>query len=97
MLAQYVGFTEEEVKQLCQKYDMNFAGLKDAIISMLGGMRCKNNFRTFQNNMTSFQGKYDVLTLLVHFGYLAYDIERREVFISNQEFIEQCDSGRNQL
>lgn len=139
MLAQYVGFTGEEVRQLCQKYhmdfwesrrwydgyqfrkiahvyspksvvdamlreefdnywsqtetyealkiyiDMNFDGLKDAIISMLGGIRCKVNPRTFQNDMTTFQGKDDVLTLLVHLGYLGYDIGRKEVFIPNQE------------
>lgn len=65
--------------------DMNFDGLKDAIIGMLGGIRCKVNPRTFQNDMTTFQGKDDVLTLLVHLGYLGYDMERKEVFIPNQE------------
>lgn len=59
--------------------------LKDAIIGMLGGIRCKVNPRTFQNDMTTFQGKDDVLTLLVHLGYLGYDMERKEVFIPNQE------------
>lgn len=65
--------------------NMNFDGLKDAIIGMLGGIRCKVNPRTFQNDMTTFQGKDDVLTLLVHLGYLGYDMERKEVFIPNQE------------
>ena len=65
--------------------DMNFDGLKDAIITMLGGIRCRVNPRTFQNDMTTFQGKDDVLTLLVHLGYLGYDIERKEVFIPNRE------------
>lgn len=32
-----------------------------------------------------FQGKDDVLTLLVHLGYLAYSMEKKEVFIPNQE------------
>lgn len=59
--------------------------MKDAIIGMLGGIRCKVNSRTFQNDMTTFQGKDDVLTLLVHLGYLGYDMERKEVFIPNQE------------
>lgn len=35
--------------------------------------------------LTTFQGKDDVLTLLIHLGYLAYDIEKKEVFIPNQE------------
>lgn len=65
--------------------DMNFDGLKDAVIRMLAGESCKINPRTFKNDMTTFQGKDDVLTLLVHLGYLAYDIERREAFIPNQE------------
>ena len=40
---------------------------------------------TFQNDMTSFSGKDDVLTLLVHLGYLAYHEEKQEFFIPNDE------------
>ena len=64
---------------------MNFDGLKDAIVSMLGGNRCRINPRTFQNDMTSFKQKDDVLTLLVHLGYLAYDSNRSEAYIPNRE------------
>ncbi len=39
---------------------------------------------TFQNDMTSLQGRDDVLTLLVHLGYLAYD-DSGEVYIPNEE------------
>lgn len=35
--------------------------------------------------MTSFKSKDDVLTLLVHLGYLAYREEQQEVFIPNEE------------
>lgn len=138
-LAEFVGFTEQEVKGLCNKYgmdfeetrcwydgyslkrinhvynpksivdamtekefqsywtntetyealrvyiDMNFDGLKDAIISMLGGVECKIDTGTFQNDMMEFKSKDDVLTLLVHLGYLAYDEGRQEVFIPNEE------------
>ena len=35
--------------------------------------------------MTTFQTKDDVLTLLVHLGYLAYDLEQQEVLIPNEE------------
>ena len=65
--------------------DMNYDGLKDAIIAMLGGINCEIDAGTFQNDMTSFTGKDDVLTLLVHLGYLAYQEETREVFIPNDE------------
>ena len=39
----------------------------------------------FQNDMTNVQGRDDVLTLLVHLGYLAYDEESKQVFIPNKE------------
>ena len=35
--------------------------------------------------MTTFQSADDVLTLLVHLGYLGYDFISREVFIPNSE------------
>ena len=53
--------------------DMNFDGLKEAVIEMLGGKPCKINIRQFQNDMTTFKTKDDVITLLIHLGYLTYD------------------------
>lgn len=69
--------------------DLNRDGLKDAIIDMLGGKRCKIDTGTFQNDMTSLESRDDVFTLLVHLGYLAYDIESKEVFIPNEEVREE--------
>ena len=137
--AEFIGFTENEVKDLCEKYridfdtmkswydgytfpqvphiynpksvvdsirrksfssywtqtetyealkiyiDLNYDGLKDAIVQMLGGERVKINTTRFQNDMTTFQSKDDVLTLLVHLGYLAFDMEHSKVFIPNSE------------
>ncbi len=141
-LAEYVGFTEDEVRELCQRYamdfeevkrwydgycldnlhiyspksvveamrnrklnsywtqtetyealriylDMNFDGLKDAIVLMLSGERCVIDAQTFQNDMTTFTGKDEVLTLLVHLGYLAYDETPQSVFIPNEEIREE--------
>ncbi|MCD8108621.1 MAG: ATP-binding protein [Clostridiales bacterium] len=139
ILADYVGFTEEEVKALCAKYhmdfesmqtwydgysfskiqhvyspnsvilaiqndiyrnywtasetyeslkkyiEMNFDGLKGAIVSMLGGEAVKVKINTFQNDMTSFNNKDDVLTLLIHLGYLAYDSTTEKLSIPNLE------------
>lgn len=65
--------------------DMNFDGLKDAIISMVGGEAYRINPEKFQNDMTSFESKDDVLTLLVHLGYLAYDEVSQSVSIPNME------------
>ena len=58
---------------------------KDSVIDMIGGMRCKVDVGSFQNDMTSLRSKDDVLTLFVHLGYLAYDRKMREVFIPNEE------------
>ena len=69
--------------------DMNFNGLKDDIIKMLGGNRIKISVDTFQNDMTTFASKDDVLTLLVHLGYLAYNYNNHEVFIPNHEIQEE--------
>ena len=139
VLAPYVGFTESEVKQLCEawnkdfqeaqrwydgyqfyhKYhiynpksivdamqslrfssfwtqtetfealrvyiDMDYDGLKDAIVQMLGGGKCTIDTSSFTNDMATFQTKDDVLTLLIHLGYLGYDAEKQQVFIPNEE------------
>ncbi len=69
--------------------DMNFDGLKEDIIGMLGNVHCKVDPSTCQNDMTTFQTKDDVLTLLVHLGYLAFDGKKQEVFIPNQEIVQE--------
>ena len=137
-LASYIGFTDDEVKQLCKKYDrdyeavknwydgymlsgkhvynpkavvsvmmrgsfqsywsqtgtyesliplidMDFDGLRAAIISMISGNEIKVRTTTFQNDMVSFKNKDDVLTLLIHLGYLGYDSDNKAVFIPNGE------------
>lgn len=69
--------------------DMNFDGLRDAIISMMAGGRVRINTGSFQNDMTTFHGADDVMTLLVHLGYLGYDFEKKEVFIPNHEILSE--------
>lgn len=64
---------------------MNMDGLKDAVAKMLADERVKINTGTFQNDMTTFQSKDDVLTLLVHLGYLTFDSEKSTVSIPNKE------------
>ena len=149
-MAKYFGFTEDEVKKLCEKfhrnfdetcawYDgyelvtvkgegkicysmyspksvvdamlsgvfdnywnqtetyealksyikLNFDGLKDAVICMLAGEKVQINIGTFSNDMTNFQGKDDVLTLLIHLGYLSYHWPDKTVTIPNKEVSQE--------
>ena len=83
-------WTRTETYEALKIYiDMNFDGLKDNIIKMLCGNKIKISTDTFQNDMTTFASKDDVLTLLVHLGYLAYDYNSKEVFIPNHEIEEE--------
>ena len=68
---------------------MNFEGLKDDIVRMLAGERIRINIGTFSNDMTTFQGKDDVLTLLVHLGYLSYHWMDKTVSIPNKEVSQE--------
>ena len=87
-------WTETETYESLKFYiSLNEDGLKDAVISMLGGERCRINTRTFQNDMSNIKSKDDVLTLLVHLGYLAYDSDRNEVYIPNQEVADEFKSA----
>ncbi len=147
VLEEYTGFTEIEVKALCERYDMDFTemgswydgymfrkfhhiynpksvveamlcqgfsnywtstevydalkiymdmdfdGLRSDIVHMLGGRHVTVNTRSFKNDMRTFETKDDVLTLLVHLGYLAYDAERKEAFIPNKEVLEEFENA----
>ncbi len=78
--------TYEALKEYIQK---NYEGLKDAIVEMLAGSTVSVNTRHFQNDMNTFNGKDDILTLLIHLGYLSYNQEDRTVSIPNKEVAEE--------
>lgn len=144
---EYTGFTESEVKSLCERFGMNFAetsnwydgymfrrfkhvynprsvvaamkchdfsnywtstetyealkiyidmdfdGLRSDIVQLLGGRRIRVNTLSFQNDMHTFKIKDDVLTLLIHLGYLGYDPETKEVFIPNKEIAGEFENA----
>ena len=69
--------------------EMNFEGLKDDVLSMIAGESIPVNTGSFTNDMTTFRNEDDVLTLLVHLGYLTYDYENRCVSIPNAEIREE--------
>ena len=137
-LAEFTGFTEDEVSDLCLKYDIPLAevrkwydgynvsgiptynprsvvsvmmkkvfdnywsqtesyealkvyirrnenGLRDKIIQMIGGEHIPVNTKKFQNDMCTFESADDVLTLLIHLGYLTYDFDTKTAWIPNAE------------
>ena len=64
---------------------MDFDGLKTEIIAMLSGNYDKVKITTYQNDMVTFKNKDDVLTALIHLGYLAYNQINSTAFIPNEE------------
>ena len=122
-ITEYYGFTEDEVKKLCEQYDMdfestkawyngylidgmhmynpnsvamamtkndfdsywkntssfasintfitmNYAGLKDDVMTMLAGGKVRVNTNSFQNDFSTVSSKDDALTALIQLGYL---------------------------
>ena len=137
--APYVGFTEEEVKHLCEDgnsdfsemkawydgyflrgvgsiynpnsvvksllygdYDsywtetsaagslMNYisrdvSGLRKTVAELIGGVEVAVDTKGFSNDLITFRGRDDILTLLIHLGYLAYDEVSKKARIPNEE------------
>ena len=145
-LAPYIGFTENEVSMLCEKYErdfdkvkkwydgyllngyqvynpkavvsimtkerfrsywsetasydaivplinMNYDGLKTAIIEMLSGAEAKVNTATFQNDTGDIKSKDDVLTYMIHLGYLGYNETRKTAFVPNEEIRQELTTA----
>ena len=141
-LAPYIGFTEAEVKGLCEKYNrdfdkvkkwydgylldgyqvynpkavvsvmtkgrfrsywsetgsyevvvplicMNYDGLKNAIIEMLSGSEVKVDTATFKNDPAKIQNRDDVITYLIHLGYLGYNEDSESAFVPNEEIRQE--------
>lgn len=142
VMAPYIGFTEAEVKDLCERYhrdfekvkywydgylledyqvynpkavvsvcvrgrfrsywsetasyeaivpfiNMNYDGLKNAIIEILSGASIKVNTAAFKNDTVNIQSKDDVLTYLIHLGYLGYNQNRKTAFVPNEEIRQE--------
>ena len=64
-------------------------GLTKTIAELIGGIDVKVNTTGFANDLTTFKGKDDVLTLLIHLGYLAYDAEKKTAHIPNEEIKQE--------
>jgi hypothetical protein len=65
--------------------NINYDGLKDDIINMLGGGRVTVDPTGFQNDLSVIRSKDDVLTVLIHLGYLSFDWKRNQCYVPNKE------------
>ncbi len=81
----------ETYESLKQYFNMNIDGIKEDIISMLANEKIYIEPSSFENDMTTFNSKDDVFTLLVHLGYLGYDFQSQEVYIPNKEIRTQFE------
>nr|WP_304955110.1 AAA family ATPase [uncultured Acetatifactor sp.] len=135
----YVGFTEDEVRELCRTYgsdfgkmkqwydgysfrdltsvynpnsvmkairnddfdsywtqtsaadslmgyiSLDFDGLGRTVAELIGGVETKVDTKGFANDLVTFRDRDDVLTLLIHLGYLTYDEETQRAHIPNEE------------
>ncbi len=72
---------------------MNFDGLKDDVIRMLAGEPVPVTTTEFQNDMNVINSRNDVLTVLIHLGYLAYDRNTSMCYIPNKEVADEMDNA----
>lgn len=73
--------------------NMDFDGLRGSIIEMLSGTYVSVDVTSFQNDTVSFANRDDVLTYLIHLGYLAYDLNRKQAFIPNEEIRHELNNA----
>ena len=87
-------WSETETYEALKDYiKLDFDGLKEKITLMLAGESIKIETRSFVNDMTTFKKADDVLTLLVHLGYLSYNFEEKTVRIPNKEVKEEFQTS----
>ena len=75
----------ENYEALQQYVDWDFDGLKETVAILMDGGRVPIDITGYQNDMTSFHNKDDILTMFIHLGYLSYLRETKEAFIPNKE------------
>ena len=79
-------WTQTSSYEMVRTYiSMDYQGLKGDIVAMLAGARSRVDIYTFENDMKNVRSRNDVLTVLIHLGYLAYDEDREEAYVPNEE------------
>ncbi len=149
-LSQFYGFTQDEVRELCSKYNQDFneiknwyegyaidgniiynpidvvnalrnkecedywvttssreaftqymnfgnGSLKETFVRFLLGEKIKVEPRLFDSDLTKVDCIDSTLTVLIHYGYLAYDEESESCYIPNYEIKEDIVRGMNDL
>lgn len=72
---------------------MDFDGLKDDILKLLAGKSCGVNTASFQNDLSVVNSRDDVLTILIHLGYLSYNRDTKECVIPNREIAKEFENA----
>ena len=83
----------ETYEALRQYIDWNFDGLKEDVAVLMNGGKVSVDITGYQNDMTTFHTKDDILTMLIHMGYLGYNSETKEIFIPNREVLQVFKSS----
>lgn len=60
---------------------------------MLSGVEVKVNTLKFRNDTKNIRSKDDVLTYMIHLGYLGYDQTRKMAFIPNEEIRQELTAA----
>ena len=82
-------WNQTETYEALQQYiDWNFDGLMEDVAVLMDGGRVPVDITGYQNDMTTFNSKDDILTMFIHLGYLGYQGETKEVFIPNKEVLQ---------
>lgn len=71
----------------------NYDGLKTAVIEMLSGAEVKVNTAAFRNDTVNIKSKDDVLTYMIHLGYLGYNENRKTAFVPNEEIRQELTTA----
>lgn len=72
-------------KSLTTYISLDYDGLSKTVAELIGGGEVAVDTYGFANDLVSFQNRDDVLTLLIHLGYLSYDDEAGRARIPNEE------------
>ena len=72
-------------KSLMEYISLDFDGMSKTVAELLGGVAVPADTSGFANDLVTFRDRNDVLTLLIHLGYLAYEKETETVRIPNEE------------
>lgn len=75
----------EAFSSLLLYIDMDFKGLQRSIVQAVGGASVPLRTTMFSNDMHDVTSADDVLTLLCHLGYLAYDAATSTCRVPNEE------------